>query len=133
MNVVQEIIKDFQKNPTPEKFLDLANNLLGRNFYIVQEMVNDNEKISYPCVIQGTSKEHHIPLFTSLEEALKWDDPNIVIGIINFDDVIEKIKSSTEQEGIVIDPFGNHFMLRKDVLTIYRTKDENRNKENRHK
>lgn len=133
MNDVQEMIKDFQKDPTPEKFLELASNLLGRNFYIIKEMVNNNETISYPCVVQGASKQHHIPLFTSLKEALKWEDENIVISIISFDDVIEKIKKSTEQEGIVIDPFGNHFMLRKDVLTIYRNKNEDRNKENRDK
>lgn len=78
------------------------------------------------ALITGGDDQHYYPAFTSQDEWKKWQaSANQQMAVAEFDDYVELLNKDTSVAGIVIDAFGESYMLTKEeVVNLAKTKEK---------
>lgn len=118
--MMQEALKAMGEKRTPIAVENMILALTSSKFYCPASWDKDpkigpkGEKIFEPdtkfnlLMLEGPDKKRYIPLFTSMDEAKKWEDIKdlecLLLTYEQFEPWVEASKN--EVQGIVIDPFG---------------------------
>lgn len=131
---IKNIIDEFLKNQTNEKFSDVIMALIDSNIILVNSKLSDNlQKFGSngvtPLIMTDSEKKNYIPLFTEEAEITKDNIKNLDRTNFIFKDLCnESIIESDYIEGFVINPFSQGLKLPKPVIEIvYNYKLENDN------
>ena len=130
---VKELINEFLKNQTNEKFSDVIEALMDSNVILVNtKLTGDLKKFGEdgvtPLVMSDSEKKNYIPLFTSNDEITADNIKNMDRSNYIFKDLCnESIIENNYIEGFVINPFSQGLKLPKPVIEIvYNYKRENK-------
>ena len=133
---VKQLIDDFLKNQTNEKFSDVIEGLMDSNVILVNTKLTGNLKKFddngvTPLVMSDSEKKNYIPLFTSNDEITAENIKNLDRTDYIFKELCnESIIDNNYIEGFVINPFTQGLKLPKPVIEIvynYKNNDENIN------
>ncbi|MCR5646957.1 MAG: SseB family protein [Acholeplasmatales bacterium] len=133
---VKQLIDDFLKNQTNEKFSDVIEGLMDSNVILVNTKLTGNLKKFddngvTPLVMSDSEKKNYIPLFTSNDEITAENIKNLDRTDYIFKELCnESIIDNNYIEGFVINPFTQGLKLPKPVIEIvynYKNSDENIN------
>ena len=77
------------------------------------------------ALLTGGDENHYFPAFTCQEEWKKWQaSSGQHMAVAQFDDYVDLLNKDTDVAGVIIDPFGESFLLtRKEVGQLKKTKD----------
>ncbi len=93
-------------------------------------LLNDGKNINFNMLSTDDNKIY-FPAFTDLEELAKWGMPsNMDTLILNFDNYVEMILENQNIHGLVINPFGDSYILSREWLKELKTMKEERLKVN---
>lgn len=121
---VKQLIDDFLKNQTNEKFSDVIEGLMDSNVILVNTKLTGNLKKFddngvTPLVMSDSEKKNYIPLFTSNDEITAENIKNLDRTDYIFKDLCnESIIENNYIEGFVINPFTQGLKLPKPVIEI---------------
>ena len=131
---IKNIIDEFLKNQTNEKFSDVIMALIDSNIILVNSKLTNNlQKFGdngvTPLIMTDSEKKNYIPLFTEEAEITKDNIKDLDRTNFIFKDLCnESIIESDYIEGFVINPFSQGLKLPKPVIEIvYNYKLENDN------
>ena len=133
---VKQLIDEFLKNQTNEKFSDVIDGLMDSNVILVNTKLTGNLKKFddngvTPLVMSDSEKKNYIPLFTSNDEITAENIKNLDRTDYIFKELCnESIIDNNYIEGFVINPFTQGLKLPKPVIEIvynYKNSDENIN------
>ena len=95
------------------------------------EKENKNNKNTNFNVLTTDDNKIYLPAFTDLEELSKWGIPSNMDTItLNFDNYVEIILENENIEGLVINPFGDSYILSREWLKELKAMKEERLKVN---
>ena len=133
---MQEALAAMREKKTPGTVENMILALTASKFYCPASWDKDpkigpkGEKIFEPdtkfnlLMLEGADKKRYIPLFTSMDEAKKWEDIKdlecLLLTYEQFEPWVEASKQ--EVQGVVIDPFG--FSLPLDAEFVSALKKE---------
>ncbi len=121
---VKQLIDDFLKNQTNEKFSDVIEGLMDSNVILVNTKLTGNLKKFddngvTPLVMSDSEKKNYIPLFTSNDEITAENIKNLDRTDYIFKELCnESIIDNNYIEGFVINPFTQGLKLPKPVIEI---------------
>jgi len=121
---IKQLIDDFLKNQTNEKFSDVIEGLMDSNVILVNAKLTGNLKKFddngvTPLVMSDSEKKNYIPLFTSNDEITAENIKNLDRTDYIFKELCnESIIDNNYIEGFVINPFTQGLKLPKPVIEI---------------
>ena len=129
---IKQLIDDFLKNQTNEKFSDVIEGLMDSNVILVNTKLTGNLKKFddngvTPLVMSDSEKKNYIPLFTSNDEITAENIKNLDRTDYIFKELCnESLIDNNYIEGFVINPFTQGLKLPKPVIEIvYNYKKKN--------
>lgn len=136
--VLTEALSRVKEKPTAEAQSSLFQEIALHAKFILPVMLSSpvmTDGQGRPAVPEGTTAkvalltggddQHYFPAFTSQAEWKKWQASNKQqMAVAQFDDYVNLLDNDTDVTGLVIDPFGDSFMLsRGDVTRLKKIKD----------
>ena len=121
---IKQLIDDFLKNQTNEKFSDVIEGLMDSNVILVNTKLTGNLKKFddngvTPLVMSDSEKKNYIPLFTSNDEITAENIKNLDRTDYIFKELCnESLIDNNYIEGFVINPFTQGLKLPKPVIEI---------------
>ena len=117
---VKQLIDEFLKNQTNEKFSDVIEGLMDSNVILVNTKLTGNlKKFDDNVVMSDSEKKNYIPLFTSNDEITAENIKNLDRTDYIFKELCnESIIDNNYIEGFVINPFTQGLKLPKPVIEI---------------
>ena len=119
---LKELLKKMYEDNNPRLENEVLEEIIMKvNFlsYINSDQNNtetDFENINFNVLTTDDNKIY-LPAFTDLEELAKWGIPSNMDTItLNFDNYVEIILENENIEGLVINPFGDLYILSKEWL-----------------
>lgn len=119
---LKELLKKMYEDNNPRLENEVLEEIIMKvNFlsYINSNQNNtetDFENINFNVLTTDDNKIY-LPAFTDLEELAKWSIPSNMDTItLNFDNYVEIILENENIEGLVINPFGDLYILSKEWL-----------------
>lgn len=130
MTKLSEFLKKMYEEPSLELENELLEEIIMKASFISYINKSDNEETDTFSInmLLTDDKKLYLPAFTDLEEMSKWGIPTEMETIeLNFDNYSEIILDrSYDIEGLVINPFGNSYIMSKEWLSELRTMKEDR-------
>ncbi len=90
----------------------------------VTATIRQGTVLKFPMLITQDGRQFY-PAFTDWEELLKWqktETPKTLI--LSFDDYVSMILPREETDGVIINPFGDNFMLDRKLLNHLKTQKD---------
>lgn len=95
---------------------EIVMNVKFLSYINLNESKQKNEDINFN-VLSTADNKIYLPAFTDLEELSKWGIPgNMDTITLNFDNYVDIILENKNIDGLIINPFGNLFILSKEWL-----------------
>ena len=117
---LKELLKKINEDNSPELDNEILEEIIMKTNFI--SYINSNElestfgNINFN-VLKTDDNKTYLPAFTDLEELSKWGIPaNMNTITLNFDDYAEIILDNDSIDGLVINPFGDYYIIPKEGL-----------------
>lgn len=125
------LLKKLYEDNNPELENEILEEIIMKvNFLSYINSKQEDENVSFN-VLSTDDNKIYLPAFTDLEELSKWGIPtNINTLTLNFDNYVEIISENENIEGLVINPFGDTFILSREWLNELKDMKEKRLKVN---
>ena len=119
---LKDLLKKMYKDNNPELENDILEEIIMKVNFLsyINSNKNNNEidlgNINFNVLTTDNNKIY-LPAFTDLEELSKWGIPSNMDTItLNFDNYVEIILENENIEGLVINPFGDSYILSREWL-----------------
>jgi len=119
---LKDLLKKMYKDNNPELENDILEEIIMKVNFLsyINSNKNNNEidlgNINFNVLTTDNNKIY-LPAFTDLEELSKWGIPSNMDTItLNFDNYVEIILDNENIEGLVINPFGDSYILSREWL-----------------
>ncbi|WP_335998232.1 enhanced serine sensitivity protein SseB [Fusobacterium polymorphum] len=117
---LKELLKKIDEDNSPELENEILEEIIMKVNFL--SYINSNElestfgNINFN-VLKTDDNKTYLPAFTDLEELSKWGIPEKMNTItLNFDDYAEIILDNDSIDGLVINPFGDYYIIPKEDL-----------------
>ena len=117
---LKELLKKIDEDNSPELENEILEEIIMKANFL--SYINSNElestfgNINFN-VLKTDDNKTYLPAFTDLEELSKWGIPaNMNTITLNFDDYAEIILDNDSIDGLVINPFGDYYIIPKEGL-----------------
>ena len=117
---LKELLKKIDEDNSPELENEILEEIIMKVNFL--SYINSNElestfgNINFN-VLKTDDDKTYLPAFTDLEELSKWGIPEKMNTItLNFDDYVEIILDNDNIDGLVINPFGDYYIIPKEGL-----------------
>ncbi len=117
---LKELLKKIDEDNSPELENEILEEIIMKVNFL--SYINSNElestfgNINFN-VLKTDDNKTYLPAFTDLEELSKWGIPEKMNTItLNFDDYAEIILDNDSIDGLVINPFGDYYIIPKEGL-----------------
>ena len=119
---LKELLKKIDEDNCPELENEILEEIIMKANFL--SYINSNElestfgNINFN-VLKTDDNKTYLPAFTDLEELSKWGIPaNMNTITLNFDDYVEIILDNNNNsiDGLVINPFGDYYIISKEGL-----------------
>ena len=117
---LKKLLKKIDEDNSPELDNEILEEIIMKVNFL--SYINSNElestfgNINFNVLKTDDSKTY-LPAFTDLEELSKWGIPaNMNTITLNFDDYAEIILDNDSIDGLVINPFGDYYIIPKEGL-----------------
>ena len=119
---LKELLKKIDEDNSPELENEILEEIIMKANFL--SYINSNElestfgNINFN-VLKTDDNKTYLPAFTDLEELSKWGIPaNMNTITLNFDDYVEIILDNNNNsiDGLVINPFGDYYIISKEGL-----------------
>ena len=117
---LKKLLKKIDEDNSPELENEILEEIIMKTTFI--SYINSNElestfgNINFN-VLKTDDNKTYLPAFTDLEELSKWGIPaNMNTITLNFDDYAEIILGNDSIDGLVINPFGDYYIISKEGL-----------------
>ena len=131
---LKELLKKMYEENNPELENEILEEIIMKvNFlrYVNLDETEKEDKNTNFNVLTTDDNKIYLPAFTDLEELSKWGIPaNMDTITLNFDNYVEIILENENIEGLVINPFGDSYILSREWLKELKTMKEERLKVN---
>ena len=117
---LKKLLKKIDEDNSPELENEILEEIIMKVNFL--SYINSNElestfgNINFN-VLKTDDNKTYLPAFTDLEELSKWGIPaNMNTITLNFDDYAEIILDNDSIDGLVINPFGDYYIIPKEGL-----------------
>ena len=117
---LKKLLKKIDEDNSPELENEILEEIIMKANFL--SYINSNElestfgNINFN-VLKTDDNKTYLPAFTDLEELSKWGIPaNMNTITLNFDDYAEIILDNDSIDGLVINPFGDYYIIPKEGL-----------------
>ena len=117
---LKKLLKKIDEDNSPELENEILEEIIMKANFL--SYINSNElestfgNINFN-VLKTDDNKTYLPAFTDLEELSKWGIPaNMNTITLNFDDYAEIILDNDSIDGLVINPFGDYYIISKEGL-----------------
>ena len=117
---LKKLLKKIDEDNSPELENEILEEIIMKANFL--SYINSNElestfgNINFNVLTTDDNKIY-LPAFTDLEELSKWGIPaNMNTITLNFDDYAEIILDNDSIDGLVINPFGDYYIISKEGL-----------------
>ena len=117
---LKKLLKKIDEDNSPELDNEILEEIIMKVNFL--SYINSNElestfgNINFN-VLKTDDNKTYLPAFTDLEELSKWGIPaNMNTITLNFDDYAEIILDNDSRDGLVINPFGDYYIISKEGL-----------------
>ena len=117
---LKKLLKKIDEDNSPELENEILEEIIMKANFL--SYINSNElestfgNINFN-VLKTDDNKTYLPAFTDLEELSKWGIPaNMNTITLNFDDYAEIILGNDSIDGLVINPFGDYYIISKEGL-----------------
>ena len=117
---LKKLLKKIDEDNSPELDNEILEEIIMKANFL--SYINSNElestfgNINFN-VLKTDDNKTYLPAFTDLEELSKWGIPaNMNTITLNFDDYAEIILDNDSIDGLVINPFGDYYIISKEGL-----------------
>ena len=117
---LKKLLKKIDEDNSPELENEILEEIIMKVNFL--SYINSNElestfgNINFN-VLKTDDNKTYLPAFTDLEELSKWGIPaNMNTITLNFDDYAEIILDNDSIDGLVINPFGDYYIISKEGL-----------------
>ena len=117
---LKKLLKKIDEDNSPELENEILEEIIMKANFL--SYINSNElestfgNIDFN-VLKTDDNKTYLPAFTDLEELSKWGIPaNMNTITLNFDDYAEIILDNDSIDGLVINPFGDYYIIPKEGL-----------------
>ena len=112
---LKDLLKKMYKDNNPKLENEILEEIIMKVNFLSYINSNENEtnfgNINFNVLTTDDNKIY-LPAFTDLEELSKWGIPEKMNTItLNFDDYVEIILDNNNIDGLVINPFGDSYIL----------------------
>ena len=117
---LKDLLKKMYKDNNPKLENEILEEIIMKVNFLSYINSNENEtnfeNINFNVLTTDDNKIY-LPAFTDLEELSKWGIPSNMDTItLNFDNYVEIILENENIEGLVINPFGDSYILSREWL-----------------
>ena len=131
---LKDLLKKMYKDNNPKLENEILEEIIMKVNFLSYINSNENEtnfgNINFNVLTTDDNKIY-LPAFTDLEELSKWGIPSNMDTItLNFDNYVEIILENENIEGLVINPFGDSYILSREWLKELKAMKEERLKVN---
>ena len=117
---LKDLLKKMYKDNNPKLENEILEEIIMKVNFLSYINSNENEinfeNINFNVLTTDDNKIY-LPAFTDLEELSKWGIPSNMDTItLNFDNYVGIILENENIEGLVINPFGNSYILSREWL-----------------
>ena len=119
---LKELLKKMYEENNPELENEILEEIIMKVNFLSYINSNKNDtEINFGSinfnVLTTDDNKIYLPAFTDLEELSKWGIPeNMNTITLNFDNYVEIILDNENIEGLVINPFGDYYILSKEWI-----------------
>ena len=117
---LKKLLKKIDEDNSPELENEILEEIIMKANFL--SYINSNElestfgNINFN-ILKTDDNKTYLPAFTDLEELSKWGIPaNMNTITLNFDDYAEIILDNDNIDGLVINPFGDYYIIPKEGL-----------------
>ena len=130
MTKVSEFLEKMYEEPSQELENEMLEEIIMKAKFLsyINRPDNGNTDVFSINMLLTDDKKLYLPIFTDIEELAKWGIPEEMDTIeLNFDNYSEIILDHPHDiEGLVINPFGNSYIISEEWLSELRTMKEER-------
>ena len=119
---LKDLLKKMYKDNNPKLENEILEEIIMKVNFLSYINSNENntetnfENVNFNVLTTDDSKIY-LPAFTDLEELSKWGIPSNMDTItLNFDNYVEIILENENIKGLVINPFGDSYILYKRMV-----------------
>ena len=117
---LKDLLKKMYKDNNPKLENEILEEIIMKVNFLSYINSNENEtnfgNINFNVLTTDDNKIY-LPAFTDLEESSKWGIPSNMDTItLNFDNYVEIILENENIKGLVINPFGDSYILSREWL-----------------